>query len=564
MNNSLFKSVFNNKVLNKLIFNKVNFILSRLTQSNQKLYKWQEIIEDPYILASHGYFNEIKACLSNRIKHVRLNYIRLFERVIRGGNLEIFKYILEYFRIDRRLKIGLGDAMLKTLLITASRIGRLEIIQYLFERFANYKWDFVRAINDVPQSNDLDLLKMLVDKLEASDPNEFDDRFDDRSLREAFNNAAFAGNIEIFKWLLNYRPKDFQGSMVFGYAIAGNQLEFLRYLFENHKDHYENGSNYLLSAMECEDTFEIFELLMQHTEFHMNQSYYPAYFGNLKVLKYLHSKSLLKCTHYEMDKAAIFGYMDMLKWLDENFKAGCSTAAMDEAAQRNQLEAVKWLHENRTEGCTKEAMDGALKSGHLEMAKWLLKNRTEGHSFSITSDIALTGNRQVLEWFIENTNHKPLEKDPTILRKVVAKGHLEIVKYLHERNGEDNIFYFTSEIMNIAASQGHMHLIQWLHHNRTEGCTEDILALNENIYKEDYTTMVQWILENKSQVDIHSIRTEDYISHLIQLNQFELLEWWLNKLELSKDQLIETKRQLYSKYPLSFDSLDLLDQYINK
>ena len=69
------------------------------------------------------------------------------------------------------------------------------------------------------------------------------------------------------------------------------------------------------------------------------------------------------------------------------------------------------------------------------------------------------------------------------------KGHLEIVKWLHENRTEG----CTTAAMNCAARNGHLEVVKWLHENRTEGCTEwamDLAAENGHL------DVVKWLNDN--------------------------------------------------------------------
>lgn len=89
----------------------------------------------------------------------------------------------------------------------------------------------------------------------------------------------------------------------------------------------------------------------------------------------------------------------------------------------------------------------------------------------------------MVQWLLQH--RKDLDLAHTMDR-AAAKGHLDIVKFLHA-----NGCACTTKAMDEAAERDDMEMVEWLHANRTAGCTSD--ALNAAAGNGDLG-MVEWII----------------------------------------------------------------------
>ena len=133
-----------------------------------------------------------------------------------------------------------------------------------------------------------------------------------------------------------------------------------------------------------------------------------AEYGNLRIIKYLHKKSI-----------------------------GSWGETMDWAAMNGHFDVIYFLHNNRAEGCTSITMDGAVKNGHLEVVKFL-------HEFYADEDYSTAA-----------------------MNAAAKNGHLRVVEFLHYNRGEG----CTTDAMDEAAARGYLKVVEFLHHHRAEGCT---------------------------------------------------------------------------------------------
>jgi ankyrin repeat protein len=117
---------------------------------------------------------------------------------------------------------------------------------------------------------------------------------------------------------------------------------------------------------------------------------------------------------------------------------------------------------------TKNAMDWAAKKGHLEVIKYLHEKRKEGCTTYAMNWAAGNGHLEVIKYL-----HEKRKEGCTIdaMNWAAKNGHLEVVKYLHEKRNEE----CTTDAMDYAARNGHLEIVVWLHENRTEGYTTNAM-----------------------------------------------------------------------------------------
>ncbi|EFA78110.1 hypothetical protein PPL_08758 [Heterostelium album PN500] len=84
------------------------------------------------------------------------------------------------------------------------------------------------------------------------------------------------------------------------------------------------------------------------------------------------------------------------------------------------------------------------------------------------------------------------KKISMISNKAICKGHLSIIKFLHE-NGINHVF---KGAIDECSKYGHLALIKYLHENRTEGCSKK--AMDRSI-KRGYFELVQYLHSNRSE-----------------------------------------------------------------
>jgi len=83
------------------------------------------------------------------------------------------------------------------------------------------------------------------------------------------------------------------------------------------------------------------------------------------------------------------------------------------------------------------------------------------------------------------------------IHEMIKKADLEGVISTFEN--EKYINYYTSYLMDLAASKGHLEIVKWFYYNRVEGCTDR--AINDSAQNR-HLEIVQWLYENRDELGI--------------------------------------------------------------
>ena len=164
--------------------------------------------------------------------------------------------------------------------------------------------------------------------------------------------------------------------------------------------------------------------------------------------------------------------LEIVKWLHENKKGGAFTyGAMCHAAANNCLDVVKYLYENKLVTPSSIVMDTAVNFGHLEIVKWLHeKIGSDTSGISVTSDTSVP----VIDIAIQN-GHLDIAKwlygrgykiQTSMVFQAAKQGRLDIIKWLEEI-GEIRKYDFTWDAIDEAAGNGHLNTVKWLYEKYT-------------------------------------------------------------------------------------------------
>ncbi|EFA77466.1 hypothetical protein PPL_12068 [Heterostelium album PN500] len=499
MDKRLYLLVFNNTILNKIIFNQVKNLCSL---KNVMSYKWSEVCQTPLVLAAHNYFDQLKMCLSNRRFISDLLTIGM---AIRFGELDMLIYLIDQFKVDINsfndnwsrdidtLQVGkdINDLhpepldTINSILCYASQYGRMDIVEYLTSRYTRYQWNYYRAMVKSPLSGSMEMLKYFTEKQNKVDDNKFND-----IKVTVFDSAAYIGRIDMVEYLLQERQQDLGASKMIEFAIKGKQTTMVEYLLREHRSLSNNIEHILLNIAADFHCGEIVKILFS---FNISQSETPlmnrfAIHGNLEMLKWLNENSTNKGSNWSMNNAAYYGHFNCIKWLHEN-TYGCTFHAMNYAAGSGDLECVKFLHFNRTEGCNREAMDQAARGGHFSILKWLHENRTEGFSFDAFYNIIEYGDQlEIFEWLYD---HREINSDDFqfFIERVVEYGRIEIFKFLLSKNREYNATHF---IYN-AIANSNLEMVKYIYENGIDdNLDKDLFGLAVDNNDDD---ILKYILE---------------------------------------------------------------------
>ncbi|KAL2911535.1 hypothetical protein HK105_208979 [Polyrhizophydium stewartii] len=135
----------------------------------------------------------------------------------------------------------------------------------------------------------------------------------------------------------------------------------------------------------------------------------------------------------------------------------------------------------------------AAYSGHLEVLKWLHERMPNGSwTTQVMASAALRGKLDCLKWLHANRTEGCTTK---AMNNAAADGHLSVVKWLHANRTEG----CTTWAMDDAADNGHLAVVKWLHENRTEGCTEEAMSYATQAGHAD---IVEWLHKNCTEGNI--------------------------------------------------------------
>ncbi|EFA81936.1 hypothetical protein PPL_05169 [Heterostelium album PN500] len=580
MNNTIFSKVFNNTILNRLIFEKVRSIGVTINDGQPiKAYKWNQLLKQPIILITYNYLDLLKLYFNDKSNpRDTLSENSLFRKAIKCGSLEMFIYLLEVYNYFRNPK-----GMLNSNLFLACIGDRFDIVQYIFKQFKGFDWMYNEAIANAPLSGNLQLLKYLFEQVESSRQ-----QCPLHYLKRAFINSSSVGNVEMLQFLKSkcngYDPPDTIMES-FRQSIGNGHFEAVEYLLGEYQQSLDEDSHLVELALE-NNHIEIFKLLLRYNVRYFPQLSVCAARHSFEMFRWVCENTTANPTNWNIQhtvQAVFSGQLDTVKWIHENTNAPWDHMAMDIAAGKGYVEILEWLHHNRTEGCSKIAIINAIQNGHLNVLKFMLTNRT---NVTITWDVEVTANLELLQWLYANSTEELstfvpdsaaykghldslrwLHENTTercsqnIVATLARVGELESIKYLHEFNKLSRYYVFDTTTMDIAASNRQFPVVEWLFENRSEGCTIDALKIS---IEHGQIEAVRLLFENREtlNLDIKTLNVVKLVDGLIQENFYQTLEYLLDNIPLSKDQLIEIQQSV--SFEESHESINVIISFIEK
>ncbi|KAL2914109.1 hypothetical protein HK105_206367 [Polyrhizophydium stewartii] len=103
---------------------------------------------------------------------------------------------------------------------------------------------------------------------------------------------------------------------------------------------------------------------------------------------------------------------------------------------------------------------------------------------------AMYGHLEVLKWLHERMPNR--NWTPCVMHMAARNGHLDVVKFLHANRTEG----CTKYAMDYAAENGHLDVVKWLHSNRTEGCSTDAM---DDAARNGHLDVVKWLHANRTE-----------------------------------------------------------------
>jgi len=389
----------------------------------------------------------------------RMNVV--LDNVIVNNYCSLFKWLLP----DEYMKF-ISSNYKQKYLETSSKSDSVDIFKYVckYEDVSSNMNGHI-LISNAAFNGNLDLLKWLIEN---------------RCIPRTFvcSNAAKAGRIDIIEWL---KPYNFDLTKACTFAAENNQFNTLKYLHE-HGAKLHAGT-FAMAAKNGRMDMLIY-LLEEKCPFDDRACRYAAENNRLDILMWLR-KNKCPWNASATSHAARNGHFDIVKYLHEN---GCAwdVDACTCAAESGSLEILKYLHEN---GCplVANAYTTAVENGHLDIVEYLYENKcplhmqslmacrsitkTDNikiwklcleHGYSLTSTdygyVAELGHFEHLKWLHEQKYPKPLQRNECVCAFAARNGHLEILKWL-VANG----YSLNSMTCSFAAKNNYLEIIKWLH-----------------------------------------------------------------------------------------------------
>ncbi len=175
--------------------------------------------------------------------------------------------------------------------------------------------------------------------------------------------------------------------------------------------------------------------------------------GNLDVLQWSceqHDWARASCA---CTAAASAGHVHVLTWLRTQqppFEWGDTTCRA--AARGGHLETLQWL---RARGCPwdRSVSELAARAGNLGMLRWCLANGCPGRREHLVTSAAMSGELSVLQ-YLKDERHFAMSTQA--MRFAALKGHLHVLRWLHEQLGELVPWCWTA-----AVTGGHVAVLQY-------------------------------------------------------------------------------------------------------
>ena len=150
--------------------------------------------------------------------------------------------------------------------------------------------------------------------------------------------------------------------------------------------------------------------------------------------------------------------LELLKWAREEKQCEWDEETINVAALQGNMEMVKYCVANEcpiNEMACVSVCACAASKGHLEMLKYLHEEAKAPWDCETASFAARNGHLHILEYFVEREYD---EFDESACSWAAEYGYLECLKYLHEVAEAP----WDCETANWAASNGHLHILEYL------------------------------------------------------------------------------------------------------
>ncbi|EFA82163.1 hypothetical protein PPL_04583 [Heterostelium album PN500] len=194
-----------------------------------------------------------------------------------------------------------------------------------------------------------------------------------------------------------------------------------------------------------------------------------------------------------MEAASKGGHLDLLIWLakdrESDVKSNGNSLSIA-AATKGHLRILEWLHSIGVNKCSSSALYGAAMEGHLEVIKWLFDNDALSNQPKISNAVSQAlwnEHNHIADWLLAN---KKLDIISSGLLESLAKdGKLEQLKRLV---GVD-YFTLTAKALNQAAMNGNINTVKWL--NEVMVCPISASAI-DRAAKNGHLNVIEYLVKS--------------------------------------------------------------------
>jgi hypothetical protein len=328
--------------------------------------------------------------------------------------------------------------------------------------------------------------------------------------------AAYAGYLNILKWMKESFDNIIIGNVAFISAAKGEHLEIMKWIDDGDdvdKKFIDSRPLYVyVKAAKC-GNLEIVKSLVNEWHCPLIADLFNAVIKsqNMETLKWLIEMGCdIDETTFEV--AVETGNLEMVIWFKD---MGCTMQwnnIFSSAIRGGNIELLKWLKE---QGCMwdEDTIASAICLGDLHILTWLKENGCPWHwnSYGLALSI-ITTKPHVIEWLKENDC--PINIVDAY--NAAVYGNLEFMKWVVNVKGCKKGVFTSSLFMN-AVSGGNVEMLEWLHENECPMCDEvvDIAVMNGNV------KIANWLKEVKGC----QFTKNAYVTALVNKGDIDMLKW---------------------------------------
>jgi Ankyrin repeats (3 copies) len=294
----------------------------------------------------------------------------------------------------------------------------------------------------------------------------------------------------------------------------------------------------------------------EQTEMYKN---YTAHHNDILLFTWACERSLVLVKHFAekfgltsnnvtksgaLSAAARSGKLDVVKYLLENFNVGRYTHALEMMVVHGHLEMLQYALEKLTFDIN-TLMSRAIQNGHLDIVKYLFE-KYGFQNASALNEACKYGHLDILKYIISALNLTIDElraKNKLVFRYACQYGHLNIVEFLVEKCAitveditqntqcSEKHCCISGPIFNIPCMMNHLHIVRYFNERFCVG-PEVIRKTLVGVAQMGYLDIMKYFVES-GNVSIACIRSEKILLHVAEMKHYKLLDYLLNKFNIS-------------------------------